>query len=106
LQWQQIPPGGKYRFQFNGAPNYQGVTPYLVSINGVTCDSEAPTVGLSASNGFFNADGTLTLTADATDNVAVRKVVFKQDGEVIGEDWDAPFTLDVGVDDTRNGYHL
>lgn len=106
LQWRPIAQGSKYRFQFIGGPHFEGVTPYVVSINGQVCDTEAPAVSLAANNGFFNADGTLTLTADATDNVAVRKVVFEQDGEVIGEDREAPFTLDVNVNDGRNGYHL
>lgn len=106
LQWQKIRQGDKYRFQFIGQPDYEGVTPYIISINGVGCDTEAPTVSLAASSGFFNADGTLTLTAAATDNVAVRKVVFERGGEVVGVDWDAPFELDVDVDESLNGFHL
>jgi GH35 family endo-1,4-beta-xylanase len=38
--------------------------------------------------------------------VAVRKVVFRRDGEVIGEDRDAPFELEVAVDEASNGFHL
>ena len=106
LQWQQIPQGSSYRFQFLGAPYYQGVTPYVISINGVTCDEVAPEISLAASGSFFYSQDTLTLTADATDNVAVRKVVFMQDGEVIGEDSEAPYELDIDVTDALNGNHL
>ncbi|HEX7025609.1 MAG TPA: endo-1,4-beta-xylanase [Gammaproteobacteria bacterium] len=106
LQWQKIRPGDKYRFQFIGKPNYEGVTPYVISINGVTCDTESPEVSLTASDGFFNADGTLTLAAEASDNVAVRKVVFERGGEVVGVDWDAPFELEIDVDEALNGFHL
>ncbi len=103
---QRFWPQDSFLFNFKAGPDYQGVTPYLVSINGVACDSELPTLALSASGSFFNAAGTLTLSATATDNVTVRKVVFEQDGEVIGEDRAAPFALDVPVNAELNGYHL
>ena len=106
LQWQQIPPGSSYQFQFIGAGEYEEVTPYLISINDQICDPEPPEISLSASSEFFTADGMLTLTAEATDNVAVRKVVFAQDGEVIAVDTEAPYTLDIDVIDTLNGRHL
>ncbi len=106
LQYQKIPQGSKYQFQFNGSGNYQGLTGYIISVNGVTCDQVAPEISLSASSELFTEPDTLTLTADATDNVAVRKVVFEQDGEVIGEDAEAPFTFDVDVSEALNGRHL
>jgi GH35 family endo-1,4-beta-xylanase len=106
LQWQQIPQGSRYRFQFIGKPYYDGVTPYVISINGVTCDTQLPEISLAASGSFFYAEDTLTLTAQATDNVAVRKVVFMQDGEVIAEDSEAPYELEIDVTDALNGNHL
>src|SRR5690606_19496831 len=86
LIWQRIPQGASYQFGFIGSGVYAGVTPYLISVNGTRCDQVAPVVDLEVSQGLFTADGVLTLTATASDNVAVRKVVFEQDGAVIGED--------------------
>jgi endo-1,4-beta-xylanase len=78
----------------------------LVVLGACKKDEELPVVSLAASNGFFNADGTLTLTADATDNTKVKRVVFRQGDEVIAVDKKAPFTLDVAVNAELNGYHL
>jgi endo-1,4-beta-xylanase len=103
---QEIWPRDSYLFHFKAQPEYRGVTPYLVSVNGISCDTEPPALALTASGEFFNAEGTLTLTADATDNVTIRKVVFEQDGAAIGEDREAPFALDVAVNAGLNGYHL
>lgn len=105
LIWQRIPQGASYQFGFIGSGVYAGVTPYLISVNGTRCDQVAPVVDLEVSQGLFTADGVLTLTATASDNVAVRKVVFEQDGAVIGEDTEAPFELEVAVTDALNGRH-
>ena len=68
-----------------------------MSSSGVACDQTAPAVTLATSGDFFTANGTLTLTAGATDNVAVSKVVFAQDGVAIGTATAAPYTLAVPV---------
>ena len=87
-----------------GSPDpYSGVTPYVISVNGQKCDAIAPQVSLSASKTLITSSGSLLLTATASDNVAVRKVVFKRDGVDIGVDTTAPFTLDVAADATLNG---
>lgn len=75
-------------------------------LTGCKKDQEPPTVSLTANDGFFNANGTLTLTADTTDNTKVKRVVFQQGDEVIGVDKKAPFKLDVNVTEALNGYHL
>lgn len=103
LQWNPIEQGESYRFAFIGSGTYEGVTPYIISIQEEICDTAPPTVDLIPSRKTFTADGTLTLTAEATDNVAIWKVVFEYDGEVIGEDWDAPYTVDVAITDALNG---
>ena len=106
LKYQKIARGGAYRFQFVGAPQLPTITPYVISINGVVCDTTPPAVALSASADFITALGTLTLTSVATDDTAVRKVVFQRDGAVIAVDTTAPFTADVAVADALNGRHL
>lgn len=105
LRWQTIPQGKSYQFGFIANGTYATVTPYLLSINDTACDTLDPSVDLSASSGLFTRAGTLTLTASATDDVSVRKVVFEEDGRVIGEDWEAPYTLDLAVSRAENGRH-
>jgi endo-1,4-beta-xylanase len=103
LKWQTIPVGKSYRFGFIGKGTYRAVTPYVRSINGVACDTTLPTVDLTVSSGLFTAEGTLTLSATASDDVAVRKVIFKQDDVVIGEDRTAPYSFEVNVGAALNG---
>lgn len=103
LVWQRIPQGASYQFAFNGSGNYAGVTPYLISVNGTRCDEVAPVVDLEVSKKLFTANGTLKLTATASDDVAVRRVIFEQDGTVIGVDTEAPYELEIPVTDALNG---
>ncbi len=105
LQWQKIPVGASYTAQFVGAGNFSGITAYVLSINGQSCDAQAPQVSLSASTALVTAAGNVTLTAQASDNVAVRKVVFKQDGVEVGVDRTAPYSLEVPVSAALNGRH-
>lgn len=105
LQWQKIPVGASYTAQFIGAGAFDGISAYVLSINGVSCDTQAPQVSLSASTGLVTSAGSLTLTAEASDDVAVRKVVFKQNGVEIGVDRTAPYSLEVPVSAALNGRH-
>lgn len=98
-----IKPGKDYTFNFVAEGAYSGITPYLISINDAGCDASAPTVSLSLDKTLFTSSGTLALSAAADDDVAVRKVVFKRNGEVIGTDTEAPYTLDVSVSSELNG---
>jgi mono/diheme cytochrome c family protein len=55
-------------------------------------DSEAPTVTLSSPGG--TVDGTVTLEADASDDIGVVEVSFLVDGVLIGSDDSAPYSTD------------
>jgi endo-1,4-beta-xylanase len=105
LRRHPIAPGKTYRIFFTALGEYNGFTPYLISINGIVCDQMSPEIILNVTNELVTADETLTLTADAVDNVAIWKVIFEQDGEVIGEDDEAPYSLDVVMTDELNGRH-
>jgi endo-1,4-beta-xylanase len=105
LQWQKIPRNASYTAQFIGSGTFNHITAYVLSINGVRCDTQAPQVSLSASTGLMTHEGSLTLTAQASDDTAVRKVVFAQDGVEIGVDRTAPYTLEVAVSAVLNGRH-
>lgn len=98
--------GDSYRFRFRGRPRLDYVAPYLVSVNGMPCDTEAPTITLATSDSFVTGASELTLSASASDNSAVMKVVFERDGEVIGVDTEAPYELPVSIDASLNGYQL
>lgn len=105
LQFQKIPVGSAYRFGFIAQGAYQGHTGYILRINGVQCDTTAPSVDLGALPAFVTSAGNLTLTATATDDVAVRRVVFARDGVVLGEDRTAPYQLNVPLSSVLNGRH-
>ncbi|MCL2449631.1 MAG: hypothetical protein FWD17_11855, partial [Polyangiaceae bacterium] len=79
----QLNQGQTYSFelQFSGA--YTELTANIVSNNGQTCDTTAPTVSLASSGSFFTSNATLSLDAQATDNVAVGQVVFADNGTAI-----------------------
>ena len=98
--------GGKaYRFNLKFEGEYTQLVTYVVSSSGSNCDQTAPTVQLTASEDFFTAPGTLSLSAVAADDVALTKVVFAQDGVTLGTDTSAPFTFAVPVTAALNGRH-
>ncbi|HSC67760.1 MAG TPA: endo-1,4-beta-xylanase [Cellvibrio sp.] len=106
LKNQKIAQGKEYRFGYIGTGTYSGATGYVISINGQNCDTEIPLINLSANKKLFTSNANITLSAQATDNVAVRKVVFEQDGKVIGQVTKAPFTLTLPVTSSDNGRHI
>jgi Bacterial Ig domain/Cellulose binding domain len=105
LKNQKIKVGSSYRFGFTGQSPYQGHSAQVLSVNGVKCDTAGPTVELGVLPGFVTEASTLTLTATASDNIGVRKVVFQRDGQAIGEDRTAPYSLDVALTEASNGRH-
>jgi len=97
--------GKAYRFNLKFEGDYTDLTAHLVSSSGVNCDQEVPTIQLTGSDDFFTADDTLVLSATATDNVAVSKVVFAKDGVVISTDTTAPYGASVPITSAENGRH-
>ncbi|MGL4609746.1 MAG: Ig-like domain-containing protein [Trueperaceae bacterium] len=57
----------------------------------VDIDIVAPTVMLVASKDMVDMPGSMTLTASATDRSGISKVMFYKNGELLGEDTEAPF---------------
>lgn len=102
---QPIRQNTEFRFGYMVTGNFTGVNAYVISINGKPCDTEAPTVSLTASKRLVTTAEQITLTAQASDNVAVRKVVFEDNGKVIGQATKAPFTLTVSMAKADNGRH-
>jgi len=97
--------GRAYRFHLKFEGAYSPIVANMISNNAINCDQAAPSITLSTSSDLFTSNGTLTLRADATDNVAVSKVVFSRDGVAIGTDRTAPYALEVSVAASSNGRH-
>lgn len=106
LKYQKIQKGASYQFGFVGSGTFSGVQAFITSINGQVCDLEPPNVTLAASKDFFTGADTLTLTAEAHDNVQVRKVLFFDGDELLGEDWEAPYLFEVPITEEANGRHI
>jgi len=103
LKWRTILPGKNFRIGFLGAGENQGFDAYVTSVNGVQCDTANPSISLDVTDTFYTGESTLTLTATAEDNVALAKVVFTRNGEVIAELSEAPFEVEVAVTEALNG---
>lgn len=75
-----------------------------VTVNNIT-DTEDPTCSITSPANGDTVDGTITINADATDDVAVAKVEFYVDDTKIGEDTNAPYTYDWDTTDVSNADH-
>ncbi|MES2902108.1 MAG: Ig-like domain-containing protein [Pseudomonadota bacterium] len=71
------------------------------SVNNTTPDTVAPTVSATQSG----ASGTITLGANASDNVGVSKVEFYVDGVLKGSDTAAPYSMTLNSTTLTNGSH-
>ncbi|GGL97486.1 Ig-like domain-containing protein [Deinococcus aerophilus] len=69
----------------------------------VNIDATMPTVSLTATPTTITAAGSVTLTADAKDDVGITKVTFYRGNTEIGSDTTAPYTLSAAVTAADNG---
>jgi len=70
-------------------------------------DTTAPTVSISAPASGATVSGTTTITANASDNVAVASVQFKLDGNNLGSaDTASPYTMNWSTTGVSNGTHV
>lgn len=71
-----------------------------------TSDTTAPTVSITAPSNLATVSGATTMTANASDNVAVVGVQFKVDGTNIGaEDTSAPYSVSWDTSAATDGSH-
>lgn len=68
-------------------------------------DTTPPSVQLTAPAAGATVSGVVTLSADASDNVAVSKVDFLVDGAVVGTDSSAPYSVSWDSAQVANGGH-
>jgi subtilisin family serine protease/PKD repeat protein len=89
---------GKVTSPGTGSPN---LLLYMATIGNGSGDNTAPTAALTAPASGATVLGTVTVTADASDNVGVTRVSFFANGAVIGTDTTAPYS--VTWDTTQGG---
>ena len=106
LKRSELKLGHSFSMDLKFSGKYTSVVANVLSNDGVTCDEQAPTVSLTSSGGLFTSNGTLTLSAQASDNVAVGKVVIAQDGTPIATLTSSPYTVRVPVTKALNGFHV
>jgi Bacterial Ig domain len=91
----------------DAAGNSKTSTPVTVTVNNAPPpDTTPPTVSISSPANGATVQGTLTVTASASDNVGVVGVQFFADGAPLGaEDLTAPYSASVGTTASDNGTH-
>ncbi len=89
----------------DAALNVGTATPVTVTVNNAG-DTTAPTVAFTAPTDAATVTGTISLTATASDNVAVSSVLFSVDGSAIGSaDTSAPYSASLDTTTLVNGLH-
>jgi hypothetical protein len=73
--------------------------------NGPPPDTTPPTVSITAPANGATVKGMVTVTASASDNIAVVGVQFFGDGMPLGEDITAPYSISVDTTTTKDGPH-
>lgn len=99
---------GVYKYSATSAfPNSSyNSSNYWVDVVTATSDAVAPTVALSAPASGASLTGATTLSATASDNVAVSSVQFKVDGTNIGAaDTTSPYSVSWDTTSVTNGAH-
>jgi putative lipoic acid-binding regulatory protein len=80
--------------------------PWQVLMGGGSGDTTLPTVALSAPASGATVNGTVTVSATASDNVGVTGVQFRLDGANIGsEDTTSPYSISWNTTSAANGSH-
>jgi len=89
-----------------GTLSTQAQTTITVSSVPPPSDTTPPTVSLTAPTNGATVSGTVSITANATDNIAVQKVEFYRDsGVLLGIDTSTPFTYNWDTTTIGNGAH-
>ncbi|MDA0160515.1 DUF1929 domain-containing protein [Solirubrobacter ginsenosidimutans] len=100
--------GGAYTYTvraYDGAGNLSAPSDEL-AVTTPAPDTTMPTVSISAPAAGASLSGTVTVRADATDNVAVAGVQFLLDGAALGsQDASAPYTATWDTTTAVNGLH-
>lgn len=77
----------------------------VISVTPTVPDNTKPTVTLSSTDDSVTGAGSVTLSADASDDVAVSKVEFYEGSSKLGEAASAPYSLELFFTAADNGNH-
>ncbi|MBW3625278.1 MAG: S8 family serine peptidase [Armatimonadetes bacterium] len=75
------------------------------TVQNITPDTTPPGVGITGPQWASTVSGTVTITADAWDDTGVTQVEFYVNGELIGTDTTAPYSMEWNTTGLPNGYH-
>jgi len=93
----------------DGAGNTKTSSPVTVTVSNAPPpppDTQAPAVSITSPSSGSTVSGTITVAADASDNVGVAGVQFELDGGLLGaEDTTAPYSVPWDTTTTGNGSH-
>jgi bacterial leucyl aminopeptidase len=99
----------QFRYQGSASPctagNYIDHDDLVFAVEGGTPDTTPPSVSITAPAGGATVSGTVTISANATDNVGVTQVDFLVDGVVKGSDTSAPYSFAWDTTTAANGSH-
>lgn len=95
-----------FRVRSQDAAGNTAVGSDMTFTTGAASDATPPVVSVSAPTAGANVNGTITVTATATDNVGVVGVQFRLDGAALGgEDLTAPYSFAWNTTTAGNGAH-
>jgi hypothetical protein len=100
-------PAGTYYYRVTAQDSANNVSGSSNEATGTsTTDSTPPTVNVTAPSGGATVSGTITVSANASDNVGVVGVQFLLDGANLGaEDTTAPYSISWNSNTVANGTH-
>jgi hypothetical protein len=102
--------GGVVDYINNGSTPKPGYTPYTyphpLQQRSATSDTTPPTVAMTAPAEGAAVSGSVSVAANASDNVAVAAVQFKLDGVNLSEDTSAPYSITWNTSASSNGTHV
>jgi subtilisin family serine protease len=96
---------GKVLSPGTGSPNVLLYMGFIPAGGGGGVDTTPPTTTLTAPSAGTTLSGTVTLSANASDNVGVARVDFLVDGQTVGSDLTAPYSLVWNTTTVVNGNH-
>ena len=102
-------PNGNYMLAAVARDSNQNLatsTSVVVTVNNATSDTTAPSVSFTAPASNSTVSGTITVSANASDNVGVAGVQFRLDGAALGvEDTNSPYSVSWNTSTATNGSH-
>jgi chitodextrinase len=102
-----LSPNTTYTYTVAAYDAQNNVSPQSAPASATTpADTTAPTVSITSPAGGATVFGTITVTANASDNIGVAGVTFTVDGSTIGtEDTSSPYSVSLNTTTLSDGAH-